>query len=1019
MCLKPEACGKKLKLMLKVIQSVRNLFRSKVMSIQAELKIEKMYEQVVIEFENNNLKEAIRLLDEIELLSEQFGLKDEIGYQNLGIGVFKIKLGQPRQAITSLEKARTAFATSNQIGLEAACVMFIGFGYYHLLQPQQAIDCFKQAEAVFLAAENEKYAAGCYLGIGMALNQQGHHGQAMERIQQARKISIRARFDEQVAECDMALGLTFNYTDQPQQALDILEKAKSAFIEFNDIKMAAECDLNMGLAHYYLNQPREAIAFYQRAKAVFVRLDSSWWAAGCDINIGNALYSCGDYAQGLNHIERAREVFLGFKADHLATLCSMNMALALDKFGSHEQAIHHYEQAISVFQKLEMDKEAGKCDCNLGTILVHTGKPREALLHYKRARKIFHRSGFKREEAICNANIGIAVSMIAEDGEQETSHKLYVRGLKYLDASIQAFEQLRIKISVADNRIGFFEHYANSYRVAVFNCLRLGRIADALTYLERSRAKLLAEAISSNRVPDRKEVGEAIHDEFVELQARIRRLGLLPQFRGIAEYQIQPERSDEYAQAYAEFELLVTRIASEFPDSAFARGVAAAEAHYLKDVKEYVGLLSHDGACLISFLTWGYDGRLRAFLVTRQKGLELLTFEEESLKQLDALSDFWMMIYAEKSKTGPKEIVWETCLRLNNLIFDARAKVTYESSDGVPADREEFRLRDYLDKTLAPGSQHQPRRLYLIPHASLFFMPLHACFRMETVGSTGESSRAQGRALDHPHYLLEDYEVIYTPSTYLLKLSQQREYLKPHDPHCLVVGNPAPLAAGLKSLQHATDEARSAAGQFKKAGWKVDLLIEEEATKESYLFGNDRQIAGINMGVYYHQHLAQHGSPGRDGQPASLIFRCDGSSAQKGACYSSEIAVAPLQGTRSVVAATCYSSAKNLTEQEVNEYTGLGAAFLQAGAGTFIGTLYSLHDLSSTHLVSELYRLHLKEGLGWAESLRQAQLTMLRGEKQGALNYEQRDARLVSKNSCPTLLTHPYYWASFILVGKE
>ena len=71
-----------------------------------------------------------------------------------------------------------------------------------------------------------------------------------------------------------------------------------------------------------------------------------------------------------------------------------------------------------------------------------------------------------------------------------------------------------------------------------------------------------------------------------------------------------------------------------------------------------------------------------------------------------------------------------------------------------------------------------------------------------------------------------------------------------------------------------------------------------------------------------------------------------------------EVGAAILDDVDCVVATTCMSA---LSDPNPNEYVGLGAAFLQAGAALFIGTLYPLSDLGSRRLVYELYRLRFEE----------------------------------------------------------
>jgi CHAT domain-containing protein len=218
----------------------------------------------------------------------------------------------------------------------------------------------------------------------------------------------------------------------------------------------------------------------------------------------------------------------------------------------------------------------------------------------------------------------------------------------------------------------------------------------------------------------------------------------------------------------------------------------------------------------------------------------------------------------------------------------------------------------------------------------------------------------------------------------------------------------------MQLLSGAKDEAEDAAKLLIENNWNVDSLIEEVATKQRYLNGDERGVAGINKGIYHHQHLALHGNFGADGKQAGLFFSA---SSEDYVCDAGDIAGAPLQIMRCVIAAACYSSATDLSEQSTNEYLGMAAAFLQAGVGTFIGTLYPLSDEGSRWLVPELYRLHLQKGLSWADALRKAQLA---GVIASGTSRASRGLGAVQEPDVgPSLLSHPYHWAAFTISGKE
>lgn len=112
------------------------------------------------------------------------------------------------------------------------------------------------------------------------------------------------------------------------------------------------------------------------------------------------------------------------------------------------------------------------------------------------------------------------------------------------------------------------------------------------------------------------------------------------------------------------------------------------------------------------------------------------------------------------------------------------------------------------------------------------------------------------------------------------------------------------------------------------------------------------------------------------------------------------------------------------------EISGIAYYFLNGGAKTVMASLWRIDDLSTRLLMEQFYQ-NLAKGtiispITKAEALRQAQLALLNGKPNEAL-----PPRLTATTISPSIETentpattnksyfsHPYYWASFILIGS-
>jgi CHAT domain-containing protein len=105
-----------------------------------------------------------------------------------------------------------------------------------------------------------------------------------------------------------------------------------------------------------------------------------------------------------------------------------------------------------------------------------------------------------------------------------------------------------------------------------------------------------------------------------------------------------------------------------------------------------------------------------------------------------------------------------------------------------------------------------------------------------------------------------------------------------------------------------------------------------------------------------------------------------------------------------------------------NAELGFSGLAVQAGVKSAVASLWEVSDEGTLGLMVEFYR-DLKTAPIKAEALRQAQIAMLKGQvrleegqlhnSRGSISLPPALAALENEN-----LSHPYYWAAFIVVGS-
>lgn len=143
-----------------------------------------------------------------------------------------------------------------------------------------------------------------------------------------------------------------------------------------------------------------------------------------------------------------------------------------------------------------------------------------------------------------------------------------------------------------------------------------------------------------------------------------------------------------------------------------------------------------------------------------------------------------------------------------------------------------------------------------------------------------------------------------------------------------------------------------------------------------------------------------------------------------------------LDATRLVTLSACETGLTDILKAP-DEYLGLPAGFLQAGAPAVLGTLWAVNDLSTMLLIEHFYDLHLNKGQDLAEAVRNAQI-WLRNLTAGDLAERFSDdlqaamlgdaripleiaskayVRFAFRDAANQPFTHPFHWAAFTFSG--
>lgn len=277
-------------------------------------------------------------------------------------------------------------------------------------------------------------------------------------------------------------------------------------------------------------------------------------------------------------------------------------------------------------------------------------------------------------------------------------------------------------------------------------------------------------------------------------------------------------------------------------------------------------------------------------------------------------------------------------------------------------------LSQKLYRHLIPTELRGPgriKRIIVIPDGPLFRMPFDVLIS------------------DEGRYLIEDCDVSYTSSLTVLSALSSRELGSPEGNDIVIFADPASDSTFVASLPHSRDEIKMIEDAFETCNIKV--YTAEEASKASF--------RSLDFTSTRYLHISTHGvTIERHAERSALVLANEGGT---GSCLmqAAEIATMNIPVDMVVLSACGTASGVSLPGEGV---MNLAKPFLVAGARSVVATDWNVDDKGAVRFVKTLYSQLARDG-----------------QRLRSFSEAKRD---FIHSEIP-LYRHPYFWASWRLIG--
>ncbi len=269
----------------------------------------------------------------------------------------------------------------------------------------------------------------------------------------------------------------------------------------------------------------------------------------------------------------------------------------------------------------------------------------------------------------------------------------------------------------------------------------------------------------------------------------------------------------------------------------------------------------------------------------------------------------------------------------------------------------------------------------IVPDGVLFELPFEALLTADPV---------EGASWSDQPYLARQVATLYAPSATVYHAIKSREGKRKYALDLFAAGNPdfAALDARggtpLAPLPYADEEVAAIGAGVKDSKKRIVTGAEasEALVKRELSDGSPRVV-----------HLATHGLVDPAEPIRSSVALSPGGN-EDGYFHTLEIIGTPTTSAL-VVMSACESARGKVSRGE--GVIGLNRAFLAAGAGSVVASLWAVSDESTAELMKAFYAKMLGKKQPASRALNEARLALIKGGK----------------------FSHPFYWSPFVVTGTE
>ncbi|MFK8184502.1 MAG: tetratricopeptide repeat protein [Phormidesmis sp.] len=946
-------------------------------------------------------QEAIATYQEALEITREWGTPSQKGGLLNNISVVYFEKGDYPTSLRLSQEALAIFQSLDEPINIAFGLNSIGVTYWTQGEYGKALANYEQVLEILKEVEHKPLESGTYSNIALVYSAQGRYAEAKSLLQRALSIDKQLQLLPNQSIRFISLAHIAREKGDYPTALAYLEESLSLQKQMGDRAKRSGTLVSMGLIHERQGSYAEALSAYEEGLAIAQSTQDLDDEANARLALGRVYSKLGQNGKAQTFYQDSLDILKRIGDTTGEAVVLTQLGENADKQSQYAEALSFYKSALALHQRTGNVGEESSVLLKLGLTQINQGDITSADANLQQSLDIQDRIGSQKNKADTLAGLARIASergnlenasaqlqqalflhkelgdkdgeaaVLTQIGNLLTQQNRPALAIIFYKQSVNIIEDIRSDLSglLPEIQQSFTGTVSGTYRSLADLLLQQNRVLEAQQVLDLLRVQELEDYLENVR-------GNAITAGGVEYQPAEQAI--------LAEYQRRQETAIELAQER-------TTLNAKAKDGTITQAEEARRNKLFYLLQEITNgfnafASSPDITQRIEQLVSDTEGQ--TIRLTQLSGLR------NQLSELDAALIYPLIL---EDRT---EIVITTA-GLDPLRRTVEGVGRKEINDAVTAYRQA--LQDPSSDATTPAQQ-----LY-----KMLIVPLEADLAAAGVETIIYSPDGALRYIplaalhDGQQWMAERFKINNITATSLQSLVSEPQ-AQPN------------ILAGAYADRSLIWPARGADySGLPSAGLEVNLLNKMMPETTTALFDKEFSVQATipNIELYNVLHFATHASFVAGNPEESFILFGSGETQTL-----KQIESWPLSNVDLVVLSACETGLGQF-DNNGEQILGLGYQFQERGANAVIASLWQVNDGSTQVLMNDFYT-QLGQGMSKNEAVQKAQIAMIESDLTVAdainrsglevLNTETGEAVANSTGK----VSHPHYWAPFILIGN-